>query len=219
MKKIGNFFLTHLLAGFYALAIVLTLLCCLAAAAWDGLGYATGRIRTESFPLDTLTVQDIIQTDSGLWVSSGSDPQILLSADQKIRSVTWNTAQTAVITEAEGYYAKNGADFSLRQRVWAKNAAGGGAEIDFPLSGGNTVRIDPVGAAGTILAQSGDEAVLTINAPRSFWSYFSLRAEQAIALLLLPAVAAAIADWVRSVVQGRRAGSARGGSRNKGAET
>ncbi|MCI2047006.1 MAG: hypothetical protein LKJ90_04755 [Faecalibacterium sp.] len=205
MKKAVSFWAAHLLAGFYMLAAVLTVLLCLGAAAWDSLGYATGRLHTEEISLSDVSVQDILQTDSGLWVSSGADPQLLLSADQPIRNVVWQTESEAVAQQAEGYYARNGAGFSLRRRVWAKSTdAAGGLELDFPLSGGQAARIDPVGAAGVVLAGANGETTLRINVPRPLSSYFCLRAQQVFWLLLAPALAAAITDWARSVVRAHK---------------
>ncbi len=200
MKKLFSLWAAHLLLGFYALAAALALLSCLGTAAWDGLGYATGRLHTEEIPLSGIQTQDILQTDGGLWVSSGADPQFLLSADQPIRNVVWQAESAAVAQQAEGYYAHNGAGFSLRRRVWAKSTdTAGGLELDFPLSGGQNARIDPVGAAGVVLAGGQGETTLRINVPRPLASYFCLRAQQVFWLLLAPALAAALMDWARGI--------------------
>ena len=199
MKKAAMWLKGHLLAGFYALALVLCVLSCLGTAIWDGIGYATGRLYPQELSLATAETQNVVVTDSGLWVSTTSDPQILLTSTQQIRTVRWVTQSDTVAGEIEGYYARNGG-FSLRDRIFGRTTkTAGEAVLWFPISGGSTVRIDPVGRAGAVFAGGADEAVLYINEPRSFISYFVLDASQVFWLLVLPAIVAAIADWVKQM--------------------
>jgi hypothetical protein len=190
MKKQFAFVRAHRLASLYALAAVLTVLGCLFAALWDAAGYATGRLHTETVPFSSLTAQDIVCSGSGVWVSSGDDPQLLLTADQTVRTVRWETP--ADPTAAEGYYGRAGS-FSLRRRVFGQAAEKGGALLVFPLPGGSTVRIDPAASAGVVLAQGAD-AVLYLNEPQPLWRYFALRPQQWFWLLVIPAALAAVWD-------------------------
>ena len=194
MKKFAAWVSRHTLPGFYALAAVLTVLSCLLAAGYDALGFATGRLSTQQIPLEQLAAQEILCTEEGIWVTIGADPQFLVEADgQPVRNIVWQTDAPAA--GAEGYYAKNGAGFSLRRRVWARRDAASGALVfRFPLSGGSLARIDPAGDYGVVLAENGAHAVLTVNARLPLTEYFRLRSGQWFWLVLGPALAAALWD-------------------------
>lgn len=211
MKGFFRWCRAHKLAACYGLALALTVLGCLAVAGWDALGFATGRLYTVQLPLSGLQAQDILCTEEGVWVTAGSDPQLLVQAQgQPIRNIVWQTSAPAA--PAEAYYASDGADYSLRRRVYAGRDAGGGLVFRFPLSGGSTVRLDPAAGAGVVLAENGADACLTVNARLPLWRYFCLRGEQWCALAVLPAVAAALWDqaafWLAACRGARRRGRA-----------
>ena len=175
MKRVFAWAAAHLVAACYLLALALWALWALGNAGWDALGFATGRLTTVEVPLSSLQSQDVALTDEGLWVTTGADPQFHLELDQPVRSVLFAAGQ----------------DFSLRRRVWAEET-GSGVLLVFPEAA-DTLRIDPAAGAGVVLAE-GENAALTVNAPVAFWRYFVPRAGQALALAVLPAAAAVLAD-------------------------
>ena len=189
MKRVFAWAAAHLVAVCYLLALVLWALWALGNAGWDAVGFATGWLTTVHVPLSSLQSQDIALTDEGLWVTTGADPQFHLQAGQPVRSVLFATGAPA--SGFEGYWADGGQDFSLRRRVWADETAGG-VLLVLPEAA-KTLRIDPAAGAGVVLAE-GENASLTVNPPVAFWRYFVPRAEQALALAVLPAAAAVALD-------------------------
>ena len=189
MKRVFAWAAAHLVAACYLLALALWALWALGNAGWDAVGLATGRLTTVYVPLSSLQSQDIALTDEGLWVTTGADPQFHLQAGQPVRSVLFETGAPA--SGFEGYWADGGQDFSLRRRVWADETAGG-VLLVLPEAA-QTLRIDPAAGAGVVLAE-GENASLTVNPPVAFWRYFVPRAEQALALAVLPAAAAVALD-------------------------
>ena len=189
MKRVFAWAAAHLVAACYLLALALWALWAFGSAGWDALGRATGRLAGGDIPLATLQSQDIALTDEGLWVTTGADPQFHLQAGQPVRSVLFETGAPA--SGFEGYWADGGQDFSLRRRVWADETAGG-VLLVLPEAA-QTLRIDPAAGAGVVLAE-GENASLTVNPPVAFWRYFVPRAEQALALAVLPAAAAVALD-------------------------
>lgn len=189
MKRVFAWAAAHLVAACYLLALALWALWALGNAGWDALGFATGRLTTVEVPLSSLQSQDVALTDEGLWVTTGADPQFHLELGQPVRSVLFATDAPA--SGFEGYWADAGQDFSLRRRVWA-GETGSGVLLMLPEAAG-TLRIDPAAGAGVVLAES-ENAALTVNAPVAFWRYFVPRAGQALALAVLPAAAAVLAD-------------------------
>lgn len=179
----------HKMLSLYLLALVLWAVYALACAGWDALGFATGRLHTQTLALSDLAMQDIVQDEAGRWVTAGGDPQLQLALDQPVRSVT--LATDAPASGFEGYYGKAGQDPSLRRRVWAAETAPGQVTLVFPMGSGS-VRIDPAGSEGVVLGEA--DAVLTVNAPLPLWQYFRPLGEQALALAVLPALLAALWD-------------------------
>lgn len=189
MKQRLAFCGRHRMVTAYALALVLWVLYALFCAGWDALGFATGRLHTETLALSDIPMQDVVQDEAGQWVTAGGDPQLLPDLDQAVRSVTLTTDAPA--SGFEGYYGRSGQDASLRRRVWASETAAGDVLLVFPLGGGS-VRIDPAGGEGVVLG--GADAPLTVNAPLPLWRYFLPIGEQGLALAVLPAVFAALRD-------------------------
>ena len=189
MKRVFAWAAAHLVAACYLLALALWALWALGNAGWDAVGFATGRLTTVQVPLSSLTSQDVALTDEGLWVTTGADPQFHLQAGLPVRSVLFETGAPA--SGFEGYWADGGQDFSLRRRVWADETAGG-VLLVLPEAA-KTLRIDPAAGVGVVLAE-GENASLTVNPPVAFWRYFVPRAEQALALAVLPAAAAVALD-------------------------
>lgn len=179
----------HKMITLYLLALALWVLYALGCAGWDALGFATGRLHTQTLALADLPLQDIVQDEAGSWVTAGGDPQLQLALDQPVRSVTLETDAPA--SGFEGYYGKAGQDASLRRRVWASETNPGQVTLVFPVGGGS-VRIDPAGSDGVVLGAA--DASLTVNAPLPLWQYFRPLGEQALALAVLPAVLAALWD-------------------------
>lgn len=195
MKEKISWLNRHKMLTLYLLALAVWVLYALGCAGWDALGFATGRLHTETLALADLPLQDIVQNEDGNWVTAGGDPQLQLGLDQPVRSVTFGTDAPA--SGFEGYYGKSGQDASLRRRVWAAETATGQVLLVFPVGSG-TVRIDPAGSEGVVLGAA--DAALTVNAPLPLWRYFQPLGEQGLALAVLPAVLAALWDlgafWV-----------------------
>lgn len=179
----------HKMITMYALALVLWALYALGCAGWDALGFATGRLHTETLALSDLSMQDVVQDGDGRWVTAGGDPQLQLDPGQEVRSVTFATDAPAA--GFEGYYGKAGQDASLRRRVWAYASGKGQVTLVFP-QGCADVRIDPAGGEGVVLGDA--DAALTFNAPLPLWRYFLPLGEQGLALAVLPGVLAALWD-------------------------
>lgn len=179
----------HKMITLYALTLVLWALYALVCAGWDALGFATGRLHTETLALSDLSMQDVVQDGDGRWVTAGGDPQLQLDPGQEVRSVTFATDAPA--SGFEGYYGKAGQDASLRRRVWAYGSGEGQVTLVFP-QGCADVRIDPAGGEGVVLGDA--DAALTLNAPLPLWRYFLPLGEQGLALAVLPGVLAALWD-------------------------
>ena len=128
---------------------------------------------------------------------SGSDMNASVSTDELI---------SKGIDVAIGHRAENiaGADCVIRTaaanndnpEIAAARAAGvrivtGDTKV-VERGKGDGVYINTAGA-GVVLAE-GENAALTVNVPVAFWRYFVLRAGQALALAVLPAAAAVLAD-------------------------
>lgn len=189
MKERISWLNRHKMITLYLLALVVWVVYALDCAGWDALGFATGRLHTETLALSDLALQDIVQDEAGNWVTAGGDPQLQLALDQPVRTVTFATDAPA--SGFEGYYGKAGQDASLRRRVWASETNPGQVTLVFP-AGSRSVRIDPAGSEGVTLGAA--DASLTVNAPLPLWRYFLPLGEQALALTVLPAVLAALWD-------------------------
>ena len=189
MKEKISWLNRHKMITMYALALVLWALYALGCAGWDALGFATGRLHTETLALSDLSMQDVVQDGDGRWVTAGGDPQLQLDPGQEVRTVTFATDAPA--SGFEGYYGKAGQDASLRRRVWAYASGEGQVTLVFP-QGCADVRIDPAGGEGVVLGDA--DAALTLNAPLPLWRYFLPLGEQGLALAVLPGVLAALWD-------------------------
>ena len=189
MKEKFSWLNRHKMIALYLLVLVVWVVYALGCAGWDALGFATGRLHTETLALADLPLQDIVQDEDGNWVTAGGDPQLQLALDQPVRSVTLVTDAPA--SGFEGYYGKAGQDASLRRRVWAFETDVGQVTLVFPM-GSSTVRIDPAGSDGVVLGDA--DTALVVNAPLPLGRYFLPLGEQALALAVLPALLAALWD-------------------------
>ena len=111
----------RLFIGAYALALAGLLLFSLYSFVSDNLMRATGALETREYTLDTLTLQDFTQTGENTAVTTSVDPQLLIN-DFNARGTMLRVDMQfdQFPGEVSLYYTRGEEEFSLEQRLWAK---------------------------------------------------------------------------------------------------
>ncbi|MBP8855203.1 MAG: hypothetical protein KBG54_01725 [Oscillospiraceae bacterium] len=178
----------RLFIGAYALALAGLLLFSLYSFVSDNLMRATGALETREYTLDTLTLQDFTQTGENTAVTTSVDPQLLIN-DFNARGTMLRVDMQfdQFPGEVSLYYTRGEEEFSLEQRLWAKQKNDGVYEFILPRGKISRLRIDPSNFINVTMQINS----FTVNPQRSFGSYFAYSGETLFNLAVWPPLAAA----------------------------
>ena len=157
----------------------------------DSIGRATGAITEQSFAFsDFDTVSGIEEIEGGLY-SVNEDPQVVLSPAGRVVSVRMEVTYSMDPGEVMVFYAHEGEDFSKTKCVYPRRVAENVYEFLLPSFGAEVVRVDPASRGGVRF----DDFTVTLNAPRSVWSYYAMTNGEVFNYVVYTGLAAAAAGW------------------------
>lgn len=191
----------------YSIFVLASALLCLIAFGADGVGRLTGSISAAVVPLEECELSGLEAEEDGSWRITDADPQIILPENSgPVRQVLLEMDCDADPGEMNLYYtARPGEDFSVRRQVWAAREGENGYRFTLPFGPSARVRLDPGNAVSARLVIHS----ITINPPRSFFSYFAPSWTWLLAAAVLPGLFASALDWLLfalAVCKGKRPG-------------
>lgn len=181
----------RLLALFYGGVLAVILVIDTFFLACDALGRATGAITTQTFGLSTAGTVSGIEEIEGAPYSVNEDPQLILEPEGRAVIVRMEVDYGMDPGEVMLFYAKKGEDFSKTKCVYPRRVSEGVYEFLLPSFGIEVIRLDPASRGGVRM----DNLTVTVNAPRSVWSYYAMTNGEAFNYVVYTGLAAAAAGW------------------------
>lgn len=178
----------------YALALAGTLCADTVRLAVDAMDRANGTLTARELSLADFTLVNAHAEGEGVLVSENEDPQMRYALPEggRLDSLTVAISYDRYPYERCLYYTtRPGEEFGQNKRVWATENADGSLTFQLPR-GVRAIRLDPGSASGLHMTFSR----LTLNAPRTAADYFLPSGGGWFALLVLPAFAAAVLQWL-----------------------
>ncbi len=178
-----------LVGACYALCFVLALVLHTGQWLYNRALYASGALTKAVLQIDDFAPVQMQEQEDGTWVTTGSDPQLILN-DANLRIDTVRTefqfSREPLIQTA--FYANQEGGYSLRRMVYAREGEAG-AQYWFSAGGVQNLRLDPDSSYGNVLLE-GD---IVVNEPRPAWAFFIPGGTELAVLLLAPAFLAGMA--------------------------
>lgn len=193
MKKILSKIKAPVVTICYAAAVAITVVYCLTLAVFSQIMRLNGGIESQTLTLEDLTLYNAEIIDKNTAVSTNEDPQFIFPAlDGTLQSVKIEMQFSFTPGEMAMYYTtKPGEAFGQNKRVWAKETDNGVYVYNLP-AGVKALRLDPGNANNNTITVNS----ITVNPPKSFFSYFALSAGRLLALAVLPALTASVISYV-----------------------
>lgn len=186
----------------------------LAALCWLALGvygclYDAG-LESWSFPLTEFQIvgMEPVESAENVYRATSGDPQLLME-DVSARKVRTFSYRSQVVSgeprEVCLYYTTRvGEPYSSDRRVFPVVQADGRYVYTLPRGTIVSLRLDPCSPdGGQAVELAFPEACIEINRPDTvppFWAHFVPSWYQLFCLLLYPALAAAVLDWLRTAL-------------------
>lgn len=186
----------RLLALFYGAVAAWWLAGCLWSFASDSMARANGTLYTKEYDFSTLHAEGMTVVSPTEAETTCDDPQFFLNMETgRVAQVSFTISYSEDPGEVTLYYADSDGVFSRERKLWGTPQKDGSYVFTLPRARIYNVRVDP-----TNLNHIHMELVrFTVNAPRSFSSYFSLTRADLFCFALKPGLAAAFAAWLYEV--------------------
>ncbi len=198
MKKIPVFFQKckcHLLILCYSVYVLFQLVTGVWGMASDSLLRASGKLQAQQLSVEDFQPVNLKEDGNG-WRSETPDPQLLYVVDGYVTSLRIEMEFNAPAGELDLYYTqKPGENFDKYRRVWAVQQQDGSYLYTLPRTKIHMLRLDP-GSAENLRISFGD---IEINQLASVTRYFDISLHGLFCLVLYPALAAAILQYVLQV--------------------
>ena len=179
-------------AACYGGVLAVVLLMNLFHFAADSIGRMTGGITTQQYDFSTMQTQEIDVTSPTQGKATGGDPQLLLeNFAGKIIELRFEIAYSKHPGEVNLYYKKAGEEYADTKKIWGKAKSDGTYVFVLPRTKIDAVRIDPTNIPGIEMTLKS----FTVNAPRSFFSYFAFTYEGIFDYIVYTGLAAAFAGY------------------------
>ncbi|MDD3428919.1 MAG: hypothetical protein PHG02_02790 [Oscillospiraceae bacterium] len=199
----------RLVAACYLVFIVASIVLCLYNFTYDSILRATGKLQTVYLTTADFTEIDqieIVDKTTLLTVENefgGGDPKIILDYSKTpvyVRSITTDMRFSRAPGEFNVFYLTKkafalGHTYGTSDRVWGAQDKSGVWHFTLPRTQYYGLRIDP----GTFTANQISWSYIILNAPRSFFSYFTFGYSWLFGLIVYPALAAAIIGWLQEI--------------------
>ncbi len=198
MKKMKHFKQTHpglfLVCACYIVALLLAFLFHTGQFVLNRVLYASGALQATVLQMEDFTPTQLERLDDGRWVTTGSDPSLLLNdANLRVDTVRTQFVFTNEPLIETAFYAQPGEAHSLRQMVYAEES-GDGQVYFLPARGVQSLRIDPDSSYGNIF----EVGEIVLNEPRPFWVFYIPGGVEIGILLLVPAFVAGFLSVVQN---------------------
>ncbi len=203
-----------LLVAAYGLAIALFLLAHFGLFAANRVLYATGALSREALSANDFEWFGLEPVDGAntQFVTTDADPRLeLKDKSRRVETVAISFTYARRPRSRTVFWAKPGQDYS----VWnmAYSVGGEGRLFCLPVTGGQSLRIDPETVPGNLITVEGIE----INVPRPFWAFFTPSALELMVLCVAPGLAAACVSIARQFFGREKAMTAPAGKAGDGA--
>lgn len=152
-------------------AAALWLACAVARLAFDAIGYATGRLHTQTITLaDTeyYTLYGLERTGEDALLSTDWDAQLLLTPGQSVRTLRLIARYSRDTCEKDLYYHLPGQGYTQRLRVWPTRTGAEEYRYAVPLYAGQNLRLDLCDETGVEVTG----LTIVLNEPQPLWRYF-----------------------------------------------
>ena len=174
----------RLIALCYVLFFAVSVLVCLASFAEDAFQRAIGNVVPAQLDVNSFSLIDTQQTQPDTFISTSPDPRMVLEPSPAyVRTVTVD----CTFSKQEEYDAT--------RRAWGYRQADGSYTFTLPKGRIYGLRLDP----GIFTNLAFEVHSITINAPRSFFSWFAPSPVWVLGQAVVPLLAAAVLKNVRGL--------------------
>ncbi|MBP1550845.1 MAG: hypothetical protein J6C04_01050 [Oscillospiraceae bacterium] len=162
---------------------------------------AGGKMETVTLSADDFELIGIVKAENGSYVTTDSDPQLVLNGDMKISRITLNCTFSVSPGEMVVYYSeKDGQGYSATKRYWfypdSTNLSSYTAQM--PMKNYKSIRIDPTTIAGNTMAIDS----IVLNSPKSIGEHFAVSFKNIFNLLVYSCLIAAVITIVKETFDG-----------------
>ncbi len=157
---------------------------------------SSNKLINQTFYIEDFELYSIV-LDDGKYLSSDSDPQMVLEKDLCITDIVITADFSIHPGEMVAYYTtKEGEGFSSGNRVWFIKNEDGTYTADFTLlKNVNSIRIDPTNVSANYI----DIESITINTQKSFTEYFKITPTRIYHLFLISFLISIIIGFFKEV--------------------
>ena len=182
----------RLLAALYGTVLAVILLIDAFFLGCDAIGRSTGSIETRTLSVGDIGTSGLEPADEGGVYSVNEDPQFLLPVTGRTVIVRMELTYSMDPGEVMLFYAREGEDYSKEKCVYPRVLGEGVYEFLLPSFGVESLRLDPASRSGVVMT----DVTITLNAPRSVWSYFAMSNGELFNYVVYTGMAAAAACWL-----------------------
>lgn len=178
-----------MLAACYAVAVAVALLVHLGSFVANRALYANGTLATTELSVADFELVNLEVREGGVLVSLTDDPQMwLLDTGMRVADLEVAATYSKAPLKQNANWADVGEDWSLRREAYRSGNLSDDSVSIFrlPATGGQTLRFDPGAVAGNHITIHR----ITANPKRPFYAFFIPSAGEAVALAVLPGLAA-----------------------------
>lgn len=190
----------RLVALCYAVFFAASVLVCLYGFAEDSVQRMRGNVREQEVALRDFTLTDLAENADGSLTSESPDPRMVLNnVPEYVRSLT---VRAEFINMDPGefclfYMPRPGMEeFDVSYRIWARQEDDGSYTFTLPRGKVYGLRLDP----GIYTGLTFRIEQMTLNAPRSFLSWFVPGRVWLLCQLTVPALAAGVIEYLRGAL-------------------
>lgn len=188
----------RLIALCYALFFAASVLVCLASFAEDAFQRAVGNVEPAQLDVNGFALTDMQQEQPGVFTSTSPDPRMVLEPSPAyVRTVTVDCTFSKDPGEFCIFYktSPQQTEYDATRRAWGYRQADGTYSFTLPKGRIYGLRLDP----GIFTNLTFEVNSITINAPRSFFSWFAPTPVWVLGQAVVPLLMAAVAKNVRGL--------------------
>lgn len=162
---------------------------------------ASGKMQTVTLSADDFDLIGIVKTENGSYVTTDSDPQLVLNGDMEISRITLNCTFTVSPGEMVVYYSqKDGQGYSATKRYWfyPDSTSLSSYTAQMQLDNYKSIRIDPTTVAGNTMEIES----IVINGHKSLGEYFAVSFKNIFNLLVYSCLMATVITLAKETFDG-----------------
>lgn len=188
----------RLIALCYVLFFAVSVLVCLASFAEDAFQRAIGNVVPAQLDVNSFSLIDTQQTQPDTFISTSPDPRMVLEPSPAyVRTVTVDCTFSKDPGEFCIFHktSPQQEEYDATRRAWGYRQADGSYTFTLPKGRIYGLRLDP----GIFTNLAFEVHSITINAPRSFFSWFAPSPVWVLGQAVVPLLAAAVLKNVRGL--------------------